>query len=79
MKKLIAKTRIGAEFLHSKNDSFFCSKNAQRIAEILNENRYNLTDGEKWHVYDYDFSHDMYVFERIYIDNKGRIKAARIA
>lgn len=78
MKKLIAKTRIGTEFLHSKKDAFFASSNAQRIADILNENRYQLKDGETWHVYDLDFSQTVYVDKRIFKSRNGSIKVASI-
>ena len=76
MKKLVAKTSIGKEYLHSKENAFFASRNAQKIADILNKNNYKLKEGEKWHVYDYDFSQDFYVEHRIWISNKGKIKAA---
>lgn len=78
MKKLIAKTRIGTEYIHSKRNAFFASANAQKIVDILNENGYKLNDGEMWHVYDFDFSQESYVFERIYIAKGGAVKAARI-
>lgn len=76
MKKLIAKTIEGKEYLHSKKDAYFAPKtSAEKIANILNKNRYLLKDGEKWHVYDYDFTHDFYVTSRLYI-YKGQIKVA---
>jgi phage antirepressor YoqD-like protein len=78
MKKLIAKTRIGTEFLHSTKDCFFASANAQRIADILNDNKYQIKDGEKWHVYDFDFSQSYYVDKRIFRSNTGAIKVASI-
>lgn len=76
MKKLIAKTLIGKEYMHSKKDAFFASRNANRIAEMLNNAKYKLNDGEKWHVYDYDFSQDNYVFRRIYLSKNGVVKSA---
>jgi len=78
MKKLIAKTKIGTEFFHSTKDCFFASANAQRIADILNDNKYQIKDGEKWHVYDFDFSQSYYVDKRIYRSNTGSIKVASI-
>ena len=78
MKKLIARTQVGKEFLHSKKDSFFCDRSAQRIADILNENKYKLADGEKWHVYDFDYSQEMYVTSKIYIASNGKIKAKAV-
>lgn len=79
MKKLIAKTIEGKEYFHTKNNTFFCSGNAQKIADILNNNKYLLKqDCEKWHVYDYDFMQDDYTDQRIYINSKGLVKAAMI-
>jgi hypothetical protein len=78
MKKLIAKTLQGQEYLHSKKDVFFASANAQKIADVLNKNKYKITESEKWHVYDYDFMQDYYTQHRIFITNKGQIKYARI-
>jgi hypothetical protein len=79
MKKLIAKTIEGKEFIHSKTNAFFASTNAQRIVDILNKNKYKLSaDNEKWYVYDYDFMQDYYVEQRIFINNKGQIKVVSI-
>ena len=78
MKKLIAKTQEGREFFHSKKDAFFASANAQRIVDILNKNQYKLVAGEKWHIYDYDYTQDFYVNCRIFIAKNGHIKVAII-
>jgi hypothetical protein len=78
MKKLIAKTQEGKEFFHSKKDVFFASNNVQKIADILNKNKYKLSDGEKWHVYEYDYMQDFYVELRIFISNRGHIKVTSI-
>lgn len=43
------------------NKTYFASANAQKIADFLNKNKYKLSDGEKWYVYDYDFMQDFYV------------------
>jgi hypothetical protein len=78
MKKLIAKTQNGSEYLHSKENCFFCSAKAEKITEILNANKYKLKDNEKWHMYDYDFSQDYYTYQKIYIAKNGNIKTATI-
>jgi hypothetical protein len=78
MKKLIAKTQNGTEYLHSKENTFFANEKANRIAAILNENKYLLKENEKWFVYDYDFSQDIYTDKKIYISNNGTIKAKYI-
>jgi hypothetical protein len=78
MKKLIAKTQEGEEYLHSKLFAFFASTNAQKIVDALNKNQYKLNDGEKWHVYDYDYTQDFYVNLRIFIAKNGYIKIATL-
>jgi hypothetical protein len=75
MKKLIAKTIDGKEFLHTKKNTFFASANAKKIADILNKSKYDIKTGEKWYVYDYDYMQQFYTTQRIYITNKGMIKA----
>jgi hypothetical protein len=76
MKKLIAKTTIGAEFFHSKENSFFASANAEKIVKALNDNNYllNKNNNEIWHVYDYDFSQDYYCFKSINMTKNGSVK-----
>lgn len=78
MKKLIAKTRIGTEYLHSKQHAFFVERNAQKIADSLNKNKYQLNDGETWHVYDFDYMQQFYVTKQIYMTNTGTIKSRTI-
>ncbi len=78
MKQLIAKTREGTEYLHSKIFAFFVSANASKITEALNTAKYNLLSGEKWYIYDYDFSQAYYVEKRIYITKTGKIKTATL-
>jgi polysaccharide pyruvyl transferase WcaK-like protein len=78
MKKLIAKTQTGTEFLHSKTNAFFATEtSAQKIADILNKNNYQLKENELWHVYDFDYTQDFYVDKRIYL-YKGSVKAKYI-
>lgn len=64
-KRLIAKTMTGAEYLHSKSDSYFVTRSAERILEILNDAGYHLKPGETWHLYDYDFYQDTYCTKRL--------------
>lgn len=78
MQKLIAKTKIGAEYMHSREHSFFADRCAQKIADALNANKYNLNDGEKWYVYDSEYGQDMYTWRKIYITSKGTIKIKAI-
>jgi hypothetical protein len=78
MKKLIAKTNIGTEYLHSKSDVYFVSKNAEKIADILNRNKYKLSEGERWRVYNLEEIEETYVNKRIFISKNGRLKTAII-
>lgn len=53
MKKIIAKTLEGREFIYSKNSAHAVPiTSAAAICAALNECRYQLKDGEKWFVYD---------------------------
>ena len=74
MKKLIAKTLTGKEFMHSRSDAYFADKNADRICEALNKAKYKLKEGECWYVYDYDFTQDWYVEQVISLTRTGKIK-----
>lgn len=79
MKKVIAKTRTGKEYMYSRENAYFVSQNGKRIVELLNENKYDLKEGEKWHLYDYDFSQENFVSKRIWLTRDGSsIKAAYI-
>ena len=73
--KLIAKTRKGTEFFHSKQNAFFVpDSSANRICKIMNDVRFRLeNDDEVWHIYDYDFSQDYYVTSKLSI-YKGQVK-----
>ena len=79
MKKLIAKTVEGKEFLHSKDNAYFVSANAQKIVDALNLYKYHLRENEKWYLYDYDFTQDFYVNKRIFISKDRQIKIALLA
>lgn len=78
MKKLIAKTRIGKEFMHSRSDAYFVDKNADKICDTLNKAKYKLKEGECWYVYDYDFTQDWYVEQIISLTRTGKIKLSYI-
>lgn len=50
--KMIAKTLKGKEFIYSKTHCYRVSeKGAVDICNALNEIRYNLKEGEIWHIY----------------------------
>lgn len=79
MKKLIAKTQEGREFLHSKKDAFFVLANAEKIVDALNKHKYQLQENEKWHLYDHDHTQEFYVNRRIYLSKDRHIKIALLA
>ena len=74
MRKLIAKTRIGKEFMHSRSDAYFANKNANRICDALNETKYKLKEGECWHVYDFDYGQTAYVEQVITLTEAGKVE-----
>ena len=73
--KLIAKTQKGTEFFHSKQNAFFVpDSSAKKICKVMNDVKFRIeNDTEVWHVYDYDFSQDSYVTNRLSI-YKGQVK-----
>lgn len=78
MRKLIAKTLIGKEYLHSRTHAYFADKDADKICQTLNEAKYHLKDGERWHVYDYDFTQERYVEQVISITKTGKVKLSYV-
>lgn len=53
MAKIIAKTIDGKEFVYSRKSAHAVSAaGAEAICKTLNDNKYQLKEGEKWHVYD---------------------------
>lgn len=45
MRKLIAKTIEGREYMHSRKSCFFAERNAKAICDALNAEKYNLNGG----------------------------------
>ena len=78
MRKLIAKTIIGREFMHSRSDAYFANKNANRICDALNETKYKLKEGECWHVYDFDYGQTAYVEQVITLTEAGNIELSHV-
>lgn len=53
MATIIAKTRERQEFIYSKRNSYSVPKSsANKIVTIMNNVRWNIQQGEKWHVYE---------------------------
>ena len=78
MRKLIAKTIKGKEYVYSRTHAYFADKNADQICEALNKARYQLKDGECWHVYDYDCSQTAYVEQAISLTRAGKVKLSYV-
>ena len=52
---VIAKTYKGKEYIYSEKTSHAVSANsAEKILNVLNTVRWNLNDGQIWHIYDVD-------------------------
>lgn len=76
--KLIAKTKIGLEYMHSKVQAYFApNSSARKMCAAMNRIGWNLQGDETWHVYDYDCSMDAYVTQRLCIGG-GYLKIKRI-
>ena len=78
MKKLIAKTLVGKEFMHSRQNAFFVMANAKKIVDALNDVKYKLKDGECWYLYDYDYGQEAYTTQKIYLSSDGSIRVRNI-
>lgn len=67
--QLIAKTQKGTEFMHSRANAFFVpDSSANKICKIMNNTKFRLkSENEVWHVYDYDFTQELYVTHRLSI------------
>ena len=77
MRKLIAKTIIGKEYMHSRSHAYFADKDADKICEALNKARYQLKDGECWYVYDYGYA-PAYVEQAISLTRTGKVKLSYV-
>ena len=64
MKKIIAKTNIGTEYMYSKRYTYQVSnKNCNLICDCMNKEKYNLSGNEIWKVYtvdEYDYKNAFY-------------------
>lgn len=76
--KIIAKTREGKEYMYYPKSARKVSANsAEKILTVLNSVRWNLYDGQIWHVYDvdeYDAAFSYAQYQKFTI-RKGIVKA----
>lgn len=62
----IAKTIEGKEFLHSQKDCYYVpAASKEIICKALNESKWNLKPGEKWYIYEVEYTDDFYIFQSI--------------
>lgn len=78
--KIIAKTTERQEFLYSRSSARSVpAASAKKILDVLNAVRYQLRDGEKWHIYDasdYEIEFSAAAFQRFRI-RSGRVYDVR--
>lgn len=69
MKKIIAKTHIGQEYIYSTRHCYAVSNAAaEAICKVINEIKWRLSDGEMWKVYeagDYEYTYTNAAFEKL--------------
>lgn len=76
--KVIARSVLGKEFLYTYKGAFFApNSSAQKMADIMNANKFQLKDGETWFVHDMQWGDDMKVFQKLFF-NRGKLKARRV-
>ena len=77
MKKFVAKSVLGKEYLYSQKCAFIVpNKSAKRIRDTLNANHVTLEKGEIWHIYDCDWYDDQCICYKINIV-KGKLRVSR--
>ena len=70
MKKLIVKVIDGKEYLYSRHDTYQANQSKiEMICKALNNARYNLKNGEKWHIYTVDDTEYKYAAYKFAIRN----------
>ena len=79
MKKIIAKTNVGTEYMYYRFTAYQVSNaSAEIICQSLNTASWNIADGEKWKVY--TVSPDAWKYETIgkMMINHGKIRIYEI-
>lgn len=76
--KFIAIAPKGQEFVYRRSSMIAVPKtSAKAIADRLNELRYQLKDGEVWHIYDNDWYTNDYIDREIKRNSKRRLLVER--
>jgi hypothetical protein len=77
MKKFVAKSVLGKEYLYSQKCAFIVpNKNAKRIMDTLNANHVALEKGEIWHIYDCNWYDEPYICYKINIRG-GKLRVSQ--
>jgi len=72
-KKFIAIAPIGTEFLFRRSSAIAIpTASAEKIAKALNNAKYQIKQGETWHIYDNDAYMDEYIERQIKSYKAGR-------
>lgn len=76
--KIVAQAIIGQEFFYKASTAHKVpEKNAQKIADVLNEIKYKLTEDRVWHVFDVGMYDDAYYYaewQRFTYGKNGTVK-----
>lgn len=82
MKKIIAKTIIGTEFIYSKLNCFSVpAASCEKICVALNNYKWNISNNELWKVYDisdFDIRYTNAAFQKLMI-RKGKIRVINLS
>ena len=60
---VLARAKVGSEYMYTVNSVHKVPKaSARKIMDILNDVRWNLKDGEIWHIYEIDEYDSVYIY-----------------
>lgn len=77
-KYFIAKTAEGSEYIYSRSQAFFVATAAREdICKALNDVKWNIKAGEKWHIYENDWYTETFIY-RVLKRRSGRIFCTNI-
>lgn len=76
--KIVALSIKGKEFLFSYKNAFFApNSSAQKMADILNRNKYMITEDTIWFVHDRQYEDTFKISKKLYF-NHGKLKSKYI-
>lgn len=78
-KNFIAIAVKGKEFLYKRSSMIAVpARSALKIRDLLNRNKFELRDGEVWHIYENDSFDNDYISREINSYRKGRVVIHRM-